>query len=646
MENNNNKIFGRQDQNQLDIDKQNDLKKDTNNIQNLNRNENKNIESNHTNNSVNYPFIKSETRASIPGVKPEEEPDYSKSKKSKTTLEYNNKLDSTYIFAMGGLEEIGKNTYVVEHNEETLIVDAGIKFATSDLLGVNGLIPNFEYFRKNKRVVDKLIVTHGHEDHIGGIPYLLQEFEVKEICASLLASELIKRRLGEFKNINNHPVVTVFSDDTVLKTKYFNIDFFRVCHSIPDCFGVCIQTPNGIVVSAGDYRFDFGKDTDDTNIHKMVEISNRGVDLFLGESTNSDQPGFSETEDNIINNVETLIKNAKGRVFVATFASNLCRIEKIIERALNLNRKICIMGRSMESNIKTSRKIGYLKLSETDFISSKELSTTPDENVLVILTGSQGEEMAALNLMSEGKYSKVSLKPSDTIIMSSNPIPGNFKSVETLVNKLFKQGVNVIQNSPSFKIHASGHATTQEQQMMIKVLRPKNIMPIHGESKMLRSLKANSANIGMKPENVHIVTNGQKAELKDKKITVTDTIVDASAVFIDKKIASKNTVDLVEDRKVLSEEGIFNALICIDRKTKKLYKNPMLTTRGCFYAKNSSSLISKMSYTIKDEIEKKLNENENLKEEEIKEVVKKIINYYVWKNKKKNPVVTLSVFEQ
>ena len=378
----------------------------------------------------------------------------------------------------------------------------------------------------------------------------------------------------------------------------------------------------------------------------MVEISNRGVDLFLGESTNSDQPGFSETEDNIINNVETLIKNAKGRVFVATFASNLCRIEKIIERALNLNRKICIMGRSMESNIKTSRKIGYLKLSETDFISNKELSTTPDENVLVILTGSQGEEMAALNLMSEGKYSKVSLKPSDTIIMSSNPIPGNFKSVETLVNKLFKQGVNVIQNSPSFKIHASGHATTQEQQMMIKVLRPKNIMPIHGESKMLRSLKANSANIGMKPENVHIVTNGQKAELKDKKITVTDTIVDASAVFIDKKIASKNTVNLVEDRKVLSEEGIFNALICIDRKTKKLYKNPMLTTRGCFYAKNSSALISKMSYTIKDEIEKKLNENENLKDEEIKEVVKKIINYYVWKNKKKNPVVTLSVFEQ
>ena len=223
MENNNNKIFDRQDQNQSNNDKQNDSKKDTNNIQNLNRNENTNIESSQTNNSVNYPFIKSETRVSIPGVKPEEEPDYSRSKKSKTTLEYNNKLDSTYIFAMGGLEEIGKNTYVVEHNEETLIVDAGIKFATSDLLGVNGLIPNFEYFRKNKRVVDKLIVTHGHEDHIGGIPYLLQEFEVKEICASLLASELIKRKLGEFKNISNHPVVTVFSDDTVLKTKYFNI---------------------------------------------------------------------------------------------------------------------------------------------------------------------------------------------------------------------------------------------------------------------------------------------------------------------------------------------------------------------------------------------------------------------------------------
>lgn len=590
--------------------------------------------------------VKQEIKTSIVGVKPEEEPDYTKSKKAKTTLEYNNKRDSTYIFAMGGLEEIGKNTYAIEHNEETIIVDAGIKFATSDLLGVNGLIPNFEYFRKNNRPIDKLIITHGHEDHIGGIPYLLQEVEVKEICASLIASELIKRRLGEFKNITQQPIITVFSDDTVLHSKYFKFDFFRVCHSIPDCFGVCIESPNGIVVSAGDYRFDFGKDTDDTNIHKMVEISNRGVDLFLGESTNSDQPGFSETEDNIINNVETLIKNATGRVFVATFASNLGRIEKIIERAINLNRKICVMGRSMESNIKTSRKIGYLKLSETDFISSKEISSTPDENILVVLTGSQGEEMAALNLMAEGKYAKVTLKPSDTIIMSSNPIPGNFKSVETLVNKLFKQGVNVIQNSPSFKIHASGHATTQEQQMMIKVLRPKNIMPIHGESKMLRSLKANSANIGMKPENVHIVTNGQKAELKDRKITVTNDIIDACAVLIDKKIASKNTIELVEDRKLLSEEGVFNALICLDRKNKKLYKNPMLTTRGCFYAKESSALISKMSYSIKEELEKKLNENQNLNKEEIKEVVKKIINYYVWKNKKKNPVVTLSVFEQ
>lgn len=616
-----------------------ETKKNNNQQNNKNKDKNKRNQDN-KNQEDNQP-----RKNQITDILPEEAVDYDKQSKLIRTNKIYNKKDHTYIFALGGLEEIGKNAYVIEHNEETILVDCGIKFASSDMLGMNGIVPSFQYFKDNNITIDSLYITHGHEDHIGGIPYLLQNVNVKTIYAPALAAELIKRRLTEFKEIAP-PVIEVFKEDTVLNTKYFTIDFFRVCHSIPDCFGLCIQTPNGNIMSAGDYRFDFGQYSDDTDIHKIIEMSNRKIDLFLAESTNSDQPGFSETEDNIIRNIEYIIKTSLGRVFVATFASNLGRIERVIEKAINLNRKICIMGRSMESNIKTSRKVGYLSLQDTDFISSKEVSNTNDREVLVVLTGSQGEEMAALNLMAEGRYPKIQLKPNDTIIMSSNPIPGNFKSVELLVNKLFKLGVNVIQHSPSLKVHASGHATKQEQQMMMKLINADYIVPIHGESKMLKSMKENAVEIGYEPDDIIIVTNGQKLELKDHVLVKTDYCIDAEPTMIDKKTSSKKTIDLIEDRKWLSEEGVFNVIICKDNNAKNLYKNPMINTRGCFYAKQSTSLIAKMSYSIKDEIETKWNQNPNLTNEEIKEIVTKIILFFIWKNKKKRPVVLISIFEK
>ncbi|MDE7099621.1 MAG: ribonuclease J, partial [Malacoplasma sp.] len=555
-----------------------------------------------------------------------EKVDYSRFKNIPISNQFINKPNTTYIFAVGGLDEVGKNSYAVEYNEETIMVDYGIKFASSDLLGINGIIANTAYFVENKRPIDMLLITHGHEDHIGGIPYLLQTTEVKKICAPVLATELIKRRLSEFKNLKYNPEIIPYEDNSVFKTKYFEIDFFRVCHSIPDSFGMCIKTPDGRIVSAGDYRYDFGKDTDDTNIHKLVEMSNRGIDVFLSESTNSDQPGFSISEDNIINNVETLIKNAKGRTFVATFASNLGRIEKIIERAIKLGRRVCIMGRSMESNIKTSKKLGYLKISETDFISAKEVASCKDNQVLIVLTGSQGEEMAALNQMAEGKYQKLSLKNTDTIIMSSNPIPGNFKSVETLVNKLYKQGVVLYTNSPNFRIHSSGHATIQELQMMFKILKPKYLIPIHGESKMLSAMKRNAKAIGIDPNNVFVLTNGLKVELKNHILNHTNNRIDAAPIYIDKKVASKSTTDLINKRKLLSEEGIFNVIVMVDFQAKKVLKNPMLTTRGCFFAKDSSSLISKISFSIKDEVEKALNQGETSKQK-ITDLINKTVKF-------------------
>lgn len=570
--------------------------------------------------------------------------DFNKYNHATVSLDYNNEKDITYIFAMGGVEEIGKNMYVIEHNEETIVVDAGIKFASNELLGFNGLIPNFEYFNHNNREIDKLLITHGHEDHIGGVPYLVQKCNIKTICGPLLAIELIKRKLSEFKEIKI-PEFEIFSDDTIINTKYFTIDFFRVCHSIPDCFGMAIKSPNGNIVSAGDYRFDFGSSTDDTNIHKIIEISNRGVDVFLAESTNSDQPGFSDSEDIILKNIGYILKTTRSRVFISTFASNLGRIERIIEIAINLNRKICIMGRSMEANIKTSRKVGYIKLSDIDFVNGKEIASTPDENLLVILTGSQGEEMAALNLMSENKYSKITLKPSDTILLSSSPIPGNFKNVENVVNKLFKLGVNVIQHNNLFKIHASGHATKQEQQMMIKIINPNFIVPIHGESKMLKSMKTNAIEVGFKNEQIIIVRNGQKLQLKHKALTNTNTFIDVFPILIDGNLANKESAALLEDRKIIAEDGVFNVILSIDRKECKVLKKPMLSTRGCFYAKESAALISKISYSIKDDLEQIMQKNNvEILDKDIKASIEKTINYFIWKNKKKRPLILISIF--
>lgn len=573
-----------------------------------------------------------------------EKVDYSRFKNIPISNTFKNKPDHTYVFAVGGLDEVGKNSYAIEYNEETIMVDYGIKFASSDLLGINGIVANTSYFVENNRPIDMLLITHGHEDHIGGIPYLLQTTEVKKICAPILATELIKRRLSEFRDLKYNPEIIPYDDNSKFNTKYFEVDFFRVCHSIPDSFGMCIKTPDGRIISAGDYRYDFGKDTDDTNIHKLVEMSNRGIDIFLSESTNSDQPGFSPSEDNIINNIETLIKNSKGRVFVATFASNLGRIEKIIERAIKLGRRVCIMGRSMEANIKTSKKLGYLKISETDFLSTKELNECKDKEILVVLTGSQGEEMAALNQMALGKHPRLSLKPSDSIIMSSNPIPGNFKSVELLINRLYKQGVIMYTNSPSFRIHSSGHATIQELQMMFKILKPKYLIPIHGESKMLSALKRNANAIGIDPKNVFVLTNGLKVELKNHEVTLTNDRIDACPIFIDKKVASKSTTELINKRKLLSIEGIFNIIVMVDFQNKKVVKNPMLSTRGCFYAKDSPSLITKISFSIKDEVESLLSKGETSKQK-IKESIANIVKFYVWKNKKKNPIVTTTIFE-
>lgn len=551
----------------------------------------------------------------------------------------------TYIYALGGLEEIGKNTYIIEYDNSLIIVDIGIKFVNETFLGVDGMLANYSALQDKQDKIKALVITHGHEDHIGAVVHLLRKVKIPKIIAPKLPVELIKKKISEYKDIVM-PEIIAYDDDCMFEVGDIKIDFFRVCHSIPDSFSVCFETPNGKIVETGDFRFDFATDGDQTDLAKLMSVGQRKIDVLLCESTSAEVPGFSESEKYIIKNIIDYIKAAKGRVFMSTFASNLSRIEAIIAAGINLNRKIVILGKSMEANVKISRKLGYLKAKDSDFIQPKDINDFPNNEILVVLTGSQGEPNAALNMMAKGKHSKVSLKPGDTVILSSNPIPGNFAQVEEMINSLYKLGLIVHENTPEKKIHASGHATRSEQQLMIKGINAKYLVPIHGEYKMLKTLKKNAMDIGYDPENVVIIRNGDVLELVDHELRTSDIRYPYEPIYINGKEVNLKTAELLNERDQISNDGIFSISAIYDR-TKNQVSNPNISTRGCFYAKDCPQLTYKLSHAVKQELVAILKTHPDISESELitkmKNQASDVIKQMIWKHKKKNPIINCDI---
>lgn len=558
----------------------------------------------------------------------------------------NNEI-STNIFALGGIEEIGKNMYVIEHDDEIFVIDCGVKFADENtLLGVNAIICPFDYLVANKTKLKGLIVTHAHEDHIGGIPYLLKTLSIPKIYGAKLTVGIITKKLREHARDLLPHSFQVIDDDYKIQTKHFKIEFFRVCHSIPDSFGIYFETPNGKIVSTGDFRFDFSTQGDESDILKIAEIGRRDIDVLLCESTNAETPGFSVSEKYIVDEIRRLINKIKKRILISTFASNLGRIEEIIEIAIKAGRKICLCGRSMETNIETSIKVGFLNVDKANFIETRDVSNYKPEEVLILLTGSQGEEMAALSQIAMGKHPWIILNPEDTVIMSSNPIPGNFNAVEELVNKLSKAGVTIIQNTPKKKIHASGHATQTEQQLMFKLINPQYLMPIHGEYKMLRMLKINAQLAGINENNFIQVTNGQKVKLINHVASASNEFIDAGEVYVDGNKINSDTTGILKYRNILSQDGIFSVTMLIDRKSRRILDLPVIFTRGSFYAKNSAPLITKIAYSIKENVESAMQRMHHvINNNEIRKIAENTTEYFIWKNKKKHPLVRTTVFD-
>ena len=501
------------------------------------------------------------------------------------------KPNGTKIVVLGGLGEVGKNMYCVMHNDAIVIIDTGVSFPESELMGVDYVLPDFTFLKKNENKIKALLITHGHEDHIGGIPFLLQSLNIPAIYAPNHAKELIAVKLQD-KNIR-YDNLFVYTEDTKLKFKEIEIEFFRVTHSIPDSHGISIKTPDGRIVTTGDYKFDLTPIGPMANLYKMASLGEDGVDLFIGDSTNALNEGFSTSESVVDETLGEMFDKCKtNRIIIATFASNIYRIKHIFETCYKHNRKICIFGRSMENNINISLNAGYINHKEL-LVSPEEANNLKPGEVAILCTGSQGEPLAALSRISNGTHKQIKLRPDDVVIFSSSAIPGNALSITKTINKLCLKGVKVYTNSSLADLHTSGHANEEEIKLAIRLLKPKYLMPFHGDYRMLKRQADIGISCGIPKENTFILKNGDSLTLKDHVVTKGESMPGAD-VYVDGNRIGEIGSAVIKDRKIMANDGILVVIVNVNMKKRELLIKPNITTRGFVLVNENEELIHKI----------------------------------------------------
>ena len=494
---------------------------------------------------------------------------------------------NTKIIPLGGLGEVGKNMYTVMHGDEIIIVDSGVMFPDDDLLGIDYVIPDYTFLKENESKIKALIITHGHEDHIGSIPFLLQSVNIPKIYAPANAKELIDKKLDE-RNIVYKDMV-VYDEGTVIKTKYFNIEFFRTTHSIPDSHGVVIHTPDGTIVMTGDFKFDMTPIGPMSNLHKMAKIGEKGVSVLMSDSTNALVPGVSLSESVVDENLGEIFSSCKdSRIILATFASNVYRIKHIMETCKKNKRKVALFGRSMENMVDVALKCGYFKDKDI-VITAEEANHMKPNEVCLLCTGSQGEPLAALSRIASGTHRQITLMPDDVVIFSSSPIPGNGASVSKTINKLYKKGVKVFTNAMS-EIHSSGHANQEELKLMIRLFKPRYFVPYHGEFRMLKTHADLGVMCGVNKNNTFVLENGDVLNLR-KGVVTPGGKVQAGEVYVDGSRIGEVGSAVIKDRILMSNNGILVIIANIDTENKVLLGTPAVTTRGYILVNENEDLI-------------------------------------------------------
>jgi ribonuclease J len=497
------------------------------------------------------------------------------------------------IVPLGGLGEIGKNMTAIEYGNDIIVVDAGIMFPENDMLGIDAIIPDYKYLIDKKEKVRAVLVTHGHEDHVGALPHLMDEINAP-IYATPLTAGLIEVKLRQAK-LPDVKLVTIEAGDN-FQIGPFAIEPFHVTHSIPDCVGFGITTPVGLIVHTGDYKFDHTPtDGWPPDFAKLAEFSSRGVLCLLADSTNADRPGWTPSEMVVAAAFDDLFREAPGRIIIATFASLISRIQQVTEMAVKFNRKLAIMGRSMRENVKMARRLGYLDIPDDLLIDIEQAATLPPNQVAIMATGSQGEPSAVMGRLARGRHHQLSIQKGDTVVFSAYAIPGNEEMIYRIINQLFQRGANVLYERIA-NVHVSGHASQEEMKLLINLVRPKFLVPIHGELRHLIQHGQLAMKMGMAPENIAVVENGTPLELDESSLTIYPRLP-GGYVFVDGAGVGDIGWAMLRDREKLAQNGIFFVIVTINDKGDVIGK-PQVISRGFVDLKEASELVTGAEETI------------------------------------------------
>ena len=548
---------------------------------------------------------------------------------------YDSKKD-TLVYALGGLGEVGKNMYCIEHDDEIIVIDAGVKFPDDELLVVDYVIPDYTHLIKNKDKVKALIITHGHEDHIGGIPFFLLSCPVKKIYAPRFAKALIEKKLSEKRRLANTEVIAI-NEDSSIQTDHFRIGFFNTVHSIPDSLGVLINTPNGRIVETGDFKFDLTPVGQNSDYQKMAYIGAAGVTLLMSDSTNAVVDGFSISERQVASAINDIMRKTTGRIIISTFASNVNRLAQIIKAAKEVGRKVVVFGRSMENVVEIGLQMKTIDVPEDTFISPDIVNTIPPEKLCIVCTGSQGEALAALSRIADGSHKQVKIIPGDTVVFSSSAIPGNAMNINGIVNKLVRNGAKVLANSTLSSLHTTGHASKEEEKLMLQLIKPKYFMPVHGEYKMLKLHADSAIETGIPKENCFVCANGDALVLRDGEVFRSNVRIQTDAIYVDGNDISGLSTSVLKDRKILADNGLVAVIVCIDSRSNKILCKPGIVSRGFVYLRNNQTLIKEAEAVVFDALKQAMKQKVTFGD--LKNCIKNTVEPFLYQKTNRNPIV-------
>ena len=545
------------------------------------------------------------------------------------------------VMALGGLNEVGKNMTVIEYKDEIVVIDAGLSFPEDEMLGVDIVIPDITYLLKNKDKVKGIFITHGHEDHIGALPYILKKIDVP-VYGTRLSIGLIEVKLKEHKL--NNVKLNVVTPKQIIKLKNISVEFIKNNHSIPGSCSLAIHTEQGVIFHTGDFKIDLTPiDGDVMDIHRICELGSAGVLLMLADSTNVEKPGFTMSEKTVGAGLDDLFRKANGsRIIVSTFASNIHRLQQIINMAVKFNRKVAISGRSMINVIGVAKELGYLEMDDDTLIDLNDISKYEDKELVIITTGTQGEPMSALARMSSSEHKKVEIKKGDLVIISAHPIPGNEKLISKVINLLFERGARVVYNDIA-DIHVSGHAAQEDLKLINRMVKPKFFMPVHGEYRMLKRHATLAQELGMPEQNIFVMQTGQVLELDRNSARVTTTVPTGNVLVDGLGVGDVGNI-VLRDRKHLSEDGLMIVVVTISKEDGKVLAGPDIISRGFVYVRESEDLMDGAKNIIKDVLNEC--EEKNIKEwAYLKNNIKENLKEYLYIKTKRNPMILPIIME-